>query len=125
GRLIVRKDESALLRGRDSDIRYERMRNGLTREIVTRRNGVQIISIKDEGGNVLRRVRVEPNGRSTVLFSVRDYEDGRRPRRQLRELPRYRVDIPEDRYIVSGRRGDRRLFRETFMAAPVYEPPQR
>jgi flagellar motor protein MotB len=123
GRLIVRKDESALFRNRESDIRYERMRNGLTREIVTRPNGVQIISVKDEGGNVLRRIRVGRNGERTVLFNSRD--DDVRRNRPPRDLPRYRVDIPRDRYVVSGRRGDRRLFRETFMAEPVYDSPQR
>jgi outer membrane protein OmpA-like peptidoglycan-associated protein len=124
GRLIVRKDESALFRDRDSNIRYERMRNGLTREIVTRRNGVQIISVKDEGGNVIRRVRVDRNGNRTVLFNSRE-DDRDARRRPLRDMPRYRVDIPQDRYIVSGRRGDRHLFRETFMAEPVYESEER
>ena len=123
GRLYVRKDESALFRDRDNRIDYERMRGGLTRETVTRRNGSQIITVRDPGGRVLRRVKVTPDGRRIVLFDTRD-EEINRPYRPI-DLPRYRVDIPRDRYVVSARRANRELFYDTFRAEPVYEPPRR
>lgn len=120
----VRKDESALLRDRDVDIRYERMRGGYTREIVTRGDGVQIVSVRDPGGELVRRIRIERDGTRMVLFD--SFEDGGAFRRRpLPDIPSYRIDIPRDDYIVSARRADRRLFRETFEADPVYAAPRR
>jgi len=118
GRLYVRKDESSLLRGRDVEVEYERLRGGYTREIITRPNGVQIISVRDPGGYVVKRVRIGRNGERRVLFNSADENDGYR--RVRRDLPRYNIGIPRERYIVSARRADRRLFRETFAAEPVY-----
>lgn len=123
GRLYVRKDDSALFRDRDNRIDYERMRGGLTRETVTRRNGSQIITVRDAGGRVLRRVKVTQDGRRIVLFDTRD-EEINRPYRPI-DLPRYRVEIPRERYVVSARQANRELFYDTFRAAPVYEPPRR
>ncbi len=123
GRLVVRKDESTLLRGRDVEVEYENLRGGYTREIITRRNGVQIISVRDPGGNVVKRVRIGRNGNRRVLFNS-DYDNGGE-RRARRNLPRYNVDIPRERYIVSARRSNRRLFRETLEAEPVYQPEER
>lgn len=123
GRLVVRKDESALFRDRGSDIRYERMRGGLTREIITRPNGVQIVSVRDPGGNVLRRVKFRPNGERIVLFD--SYYEGNRRRPPIQQLPNYRVNIPQNRYVVSAGSADREIVRDTFLAAPVYDAPQR
>jgi outer membrane protein OmpA-like peptidoglycan-associated protein len=123
GRLVVRKDESTLLRGRGVEVEYENLRGGYTREILTRPNGVQIISIRDPGGYVVKRVRIGRNGDRRVLFNS-EYDNG--ASRQLRRnVPRYNVDIPRERYIVSARRANRRLFRETFAAEPVYQPEER
>jgi outer membrane protein OmpA-like peptidoglycan-associated protein len=122
GDYYVRKDESALLRGDNVRVEYERLDNGRTREIITRRDGTQIITVKDAGGYMLRRVKVLPNGTRIVLF---DFRDDRADPWQLRDIPRYRVEIPRDRYIVSARQADRRLFRDTFRAPPVYVPEQR
>jgi outer membrane protein OmpA-like peptidoglycan-associated protein len=123
GEYYVRRDESALLRGGNVRVEYERMGNGLVREIVTRRDGTQIVTVKDPGGYMLRRVKVLPNGTRIVLF---DFHDDRGYQwRPLYDIPRYSVDIPRDRYIVSARRADRRLFRDTFRAPPVYVPEQR
>ncbi len=123
GRLVVRKDESTLLRGRDVEVEYENLRGGYTREIITRPNGVQIISVRDPGGYVVKRVRIGRNGNRRVLFNS-EYEDGG-SRQVRRNLPRYNVDVPRERYIVSARRANRRLFRETFEADPVYQPEER
>jgi len=123
GRLVVRKDESTLLRGRDVEVEYENLRGGYTREIITRPNGVQIISVRDPGGYVVKRVRISRNGDRRVLFNS-EYDDGG-SRQVRRKLPRYNVDVPRERYIVSARRANRRLFRETFAADPVYQPEER
>ncbi len=121
GQYFVHKDESTLFRDRGSDVRVERLRNGSTKEIITRRNGVEIITVRDPGGFIVSRYKVLPNGETYILFDAREDE---RHRGNV-ELPRYRVDIPQERYVVSARRANRQLFRETFMAQPVYMPPER
>ncbi len=68
GRLFVRKDESGLLRDRDTEVEYETLRGGYTREIITRSNGVQIISVRDPGGNVVKRVQNWPQWRPSGVI---------------------------------------------------------
>ncbi len=123
GRYYVRKDDSALFRDQRNDVRYEQMRGGLTREIVRRPNGSQIITVRDAGGNVLRRVKITRNGREYVLFDTT--ENDRRNLHRRVDVPRYRIDIPRDDYVVSARRADRRLFYDTFSAPAVYQAPER
>jgi outer membrane protein OmpA-like peptidoglycan-associated protein len=123
GEYFVRKDDSALFRDDDYDIGYERVRGGLVREIVTRPNGSQIISIRDAGGNVLRREKITPDGRRIVLFDT-VVEEIRRPYVPV-IVPQYVVELPPEYYVVSARRADRELFYDTFEAPPVYAPPQR
>ncbi|MCB1438170.1 MAG: OmpA family protein [Nitratireductor sp.] len=121
GRYYVRKDENALFRDRGSRVETEQLRNGNTRETIYRRDGSQIVTIRDPGGYILRRVKIGSDGTRYVLFGERN--DRRAPVRI--DVPRYRVDIPRDRYVVSARQADRRLFRDTFEAEPVYVPPER
>lgn len=124
GNYYVRKDESALFRYDAENVEYERMRGGLTREIVTRPNGVTVITVRDAGGYVLRREKVMPGGRRIVLFDMRSEEAYYRPYRPV-EVPFYEVDLEPEEYIVSARRADRDLFYETFEAPPVYESEER
>lgn len=121
GDYYVRKDENSLLRYGDAEFRAERLRGGRTRETVTRRDGTRIVTIRDEGGYVLYRSRVLPNGREYVLVDNRRFEreDRRRPRRWDRELPPLRVDIPRERYIVPARKATYDDIYQTFAAPPV------
>ena len=117
GEYYVRKDESSLLRYGDAEFRVERLRGGRTRETVTRENGVRVVTIRDEGGYVLYRSRILPDGREYVMLDNRDYD--RRRRNYERELPPLRIDIPRDRYIVpAGRAGYQEIY-QTFAAPPV------
>lgn len=123
GQYYVRKDESALFRYDADDIEYERLRGGRVREIVTRPNGSQIITIRDAGGYVLRREKITRDGRRIVLYDMRE-EDYGRPYQPV-EIAYYEIDIPRDEYIVSARRADRELFYDTFEAPPVYQTNER
>lgn len=116
GEYFVRKDESALLRDYGSTIEIEDLARGRTRETITRPNGVKVVTLRDAGGYVLRRVKVFPDGEEVVLFDSRDeveYID------YDRRLPPLRYDIAEDEYIVLGSRRDRAALRRTFLAPPV------
>jgi outer membrane protein OmpA-like peptidoglycan-associated protein len=122
GEYFVRKDESSLLRYGDDEFHAERLRGGRTRETVTRRNGVKIITIRDEGGYVLYRSRLLPDGREYVLIDNREYNQRRR--NYQRELPPLEIGIPRDRYIVPAGRANYDEIYQTFTAPPVEQVEQ-
>ena len=68
GSYEVIKDDDALLRQPGSAVRTERFRDGSVRTTVTRSDGSRIITIRDAGYRVLRRVHIDPDGRQTVLI---------------------------------------------------------
>jgi outer membrane protein OmpA-like peptidoglycan-associated protein len=119
GEYFVRGDESSLLRDGDAQVRVERLRDGLTQETITRRNGAQIITIRDEGGYILYRSRIRPNGREIVLIDNRNIDD--RAYVDVRDLPPLQLTIPRDSYIVPAQRADFDVFFETFAAPTVVE----
>lgn len=118
GRKYVRKDDNALLRRGDADVTIERLRGGRTLETVTRRNGVVIQTVRDEGGYILRRTRTLPGGRELVLIDNRGRDDSRNVD-YGRRLPPIRVEIPQDRYIVPARQATRKEIYDTIAAPPV------
>ena len=118
GEYLIRKDENALLRRDGVQVYYEELPNGLSRETMTRPNGVQIITTRAPNGEVLRRERVFPNGEVTVLIDSLDQRG--RPRVNYdRELPPVNMTIDQNLYIVSAQEADRAAISRTFLAPPV------
>ncbi len=118
GEYFIRKDENALLRRDGVQVYYEELPNGLSRETMTRPNGVQIITTRAPNGEVLRRERVFPNGEVTVLIDSLDQRG--RPRVNYdRELPPLNMTIDQHLYIVSAQEADRDAISRTFLAPPV------
>lgn len=117
GDYYVRKDENSLLRYGDAEFKAERLSGGRTRETVTRRNGVRIVTLRDEGGYVLYRARLLPDGREYVLIDNRRQD--RRRRDWDRDLPPLEIGIPRERYIVPAGRADYDVIYQTFTAPPV------
>lgn len=118
GEYFVRKDENALLRRDDVDVYYEDLDNGLSRETMTRPNGVQIITTRAPNGDVLRRERVRRDGSVVVLIDSLDrgrveYVD------YDRELPPINLTIDRGLYVVDARDANQERLRETFFAPPV------
>lgn len=68
GEIEVLKDDNVLLRRPGAEVTTERFSDGSVRETVTRANGVKVVTIKASNGQVLRRVRVMPDGQQIVLF---------------------------------------------------------
>lgn len=118
GEYYVRKDEGSLLRQDGTKVRIDNLKGGRIREIVTRPNGVQIVTLRDPGGYVLRRLKVYPNGDEVVLYDSREAATDRFIDYD-RSLPPIRIGIPQDQYIVAGGRANRRSLRSTFLAPPV------
>ncbi len=126
--LIIRQDEGERLERIYRDVRRER-RGGEDVVITPRESGVEIITVLDTEGNLLRRIRREPDGRETVLIDNTprertererwgDRRDGRRDDR--------RGDRADDRW-----RDERRLRRDSGyfeyrieLAPPVIRIPR-
>ncbi|SIN98514.1 OmpA family protein [Vannielia litorea] len=68
GRYRVIRDDNELIERPGSTVRRETFADGSTRTIVTRENGVQIVTIRDPELRVLRRVRIDTDGNRTVLI---------------------------------------------------------
>ena len=68
GELQVLKNDDEILRRPGAEVRTRTFDDGSTRTVVTRENGVRIITIRAADGTALKRVRVMPDGSRYVLF---------------------------------------------------------
>ena len=75
GTYQVYKDDDTVLRQPGSTVRTETFRDGSTRTIVERRDGTQIVTIRDATGRVLRRAHYDDLGRELVLIDDLEPED--------------------------------------------------
>jgi outer membrane protein OmpA-like peptidoglycan-associated protein len=124
-RVIIRHDETERFRRtyRDADVRTER-RGEENITIVRRPDGSEIVTIRDEDGNLIRRVRRGSAGREVVLIENR--RGDRRPGRgstyieeEVVRLPPPVVRIPREEYIVDVERASQEDIVEAFTAPPV------
>lgn len=129
GRAIIRHDELDRFRDAGRDFREERTRRGHNRRIVTRPNGVQIITVVDEDGRLIRRVKRLPNGRRVVLFN-NEHREGHRRRGRGRDRDGFsfyidlsppRVSIPRDEYYLYADRASEEDIYDALSAPPVEE----
>ncbi len=119
---FIRSDDTDRLAGSSREVYYEELPRGLTRQVITRANGVQVVTIENEYGDVIQRSRIAPDGRETVLFYDPYAEDDSRPDYYYdagADLPPLRLEIPEDRYIVDVSVPDEQLYYDTLVAPPV------
>ncbi|GEO17137.1 hypothetical protein MAE02_48330 [Microvirga aerophila] len=124
-RVIIRHDETERFRRtyRDADVRTER-RGEENITIVRRPDGSEIVTIRDEDGNLIRRVRRESAGREVVLIENR-HGDRRLSRgstyieEEVVRLPPPVVRIPREEYIVDVEGASQEDIVEAFTAPPV------
>jgi outer membrane protein OmpA-like peptidoglycan-associated protein len=118
GRTIIRHDEGERFRrfgGRNA--RMERRGND-TYTIIDRPDGVRIITVVDENGRLLRRIRRDRAGREVIIID-------NRPRRGgggfgfFVNVPPPVVRIPRERYIVEAAEAPPTLLFDTLIAPPV------
>jgi len=75
-RLVVRegdafyvlKNDDAILRQPGSEIRTQTYEDGSTRTVITRPDGVEVVTLRAPDGTVLRRIRILPDGTRVVIF---------------------------------------------------------
>ena len=135
GQVIIRHDETERLRGASRDYRVERGERGRNRAIITRPDGVQIITIQGEDGRLLRRIKRSRDGREIILIN-NEYKGGggRRYRNRDRDgggggggfefyldLPEVVVNIPQEEYFVDADEASGEEIEQALSAEPVEE----
>jgi outer membrane protein OmpA-like peptidoglycan-associated protein len=103
------------------EIYYENLSNGRVREVITRPDGSQIVTVRNRYGDVLRRSRITPDGREYVLAYFDDrYDDDLVVWRDPgQDLPPLRLDIPVEDYILDARYADEEEVEDFFAQPPV------
>jgi len=117
GRSIIRHNETSrfLMMGA-REVGVDR-RGTETTTIVERPDGTRIITITDDDGRLIRRIRRAPDGREIIIIDSRDtWQPGAT---YYVDLPPPVVRIPPERYIVEAARATPEIIYETLMAPPV------
>jgi outer membrane protein OmpA-like peptidoglycan-associated protein len=116
--VIIRRDEAERFRRSSPDVRVARRgRDNIT--TIVRPGGVQIVTVTDDNGRLIRRVRRDARGRDYVLID-NVYRGPRRARPGfIVVLPPPAIRIPRDRYIVEAADVSPLVIYETLMAPPV------
>ncbi len=111
----------------EDEVYYERLRDGRVKETVVRPNGVQIVTIRNRYGEVLKRSRIMPDGREYILayYDEDDYDDADDPfdgwRDPGQDLPPLRLTIPVRDYILDADSADEEELDLFFRQPPVEE----
>lgn len=126
--IILRQAEDARVRRTYSNVRRER-RGEQDVLIAPREGNVEIVTILDTDGNLLRRIRREADGTETVLIdNTRQVRRNRARRGDDGSAFSFRVEIappvvnmPRDRYIVDYGDARENDLEDIFSAPPVSE----
>ena len=121
-RTVIENNDYGRIARHARDVRYETLSNGRTRQVVVRPNGVRIITIRNEYGDIVHRSRIDQDGHEIALIYTPDGD--RRDRRFYRDpaldLPPIRLTEPVDDYVLEGRHADERQY-VTFLEKPPIE----
>ncbi|GAA2814833.1 OmpA family protein [Aminobacter aminovorans] len=99
--IVESNDRPRMSRGA-REVYYEDLPRGRTRETIVRENGTQIVTIRNQYGDVIRRSRITPDGREYVLVYVDELNydrvgDWRDPGLDLGPI---HLTIPANEYIL-------------------------
>ena len=132
GQSFIRHSDVDRFRYGARDIRVQRQGND-TQTIIVRPDGTQIITVNDDNGRLLRRIRRDRDGRELIIIDNRH----RGPSGAgiaagvaagvvagaiggyFVSLPPPTLHIPQDRYIVEAEDAPPELIYETLVAPPV------
>ena len=116
----VEVESDRLLYGAE-DVEVVELPNGYTETTVFRANGSRIITVRNEYGEIVTRVRRTPNGREIVLIDNRQPEGPPPVVFFEQQLPPLVVQIPREEYIVEMDGASEDEITEALMAPPVEE----
>jgi outer membrane protein OmpA-like peptidoglycan-associated protein len=118
GHAVIRHDETERFRLLGGNIHVEQ-RGGETTTVVRRPDNVEIVTIVDPNGRLLRRVRRTPDGREFVLIDNRVRPGVVVGIDSVVVLPPLRLGIPRDEYIVDTEELPPQRIVETLEAPPL------
>ena len=112
----------------DQQFYREQLPGNRTREVILRADGSQIVTIRDQYGDIIRRSRIEPDGREILLVyvdpSYRRYDDQGRWIDPGRQLPPLQLNIPPREYVLDASSANQQQV-ATFLDQPPVETIQR
>ncbi|WP_248305015.1 OmpA family protein [Devosia sp. FKR38] len=117
----VGQDTDRFYNAQEDEIFYENLSNGRVRETITRPDGSQIITVRNRNGDILRRSRIDADGREYVLayFDDRYDTDLDTWRDPGLDLPPLRLNIPVRDYVLDAEYADERQVQVFFEQPPV------
>lgn len=121
---FIRHDETARFRELGGQVRTERHGNEMV-TIYDRPGGIRIITVTDEYGQLVRRIRRYPDGREVILIDNAFRPRPRTFEEQIVYLPPPDIRIPRERYIVDAGEAGPDVIYETLTAPPVARVPRR
>ena len=127
GDVFVEGDERPRLGRGAREVYYEDLPRGRVREVIVRENGVQVVTIRNQYGDVIRRSRIMPDGREYVLAYVddRNYDrvgDWRDPGLDLAPM---QLTVPVEDYILDAGRVNGPDKYYEFLSEPPVERVER
>lgn len=126
---VVQSDDRDRIGRNAAEVYYEELPRGRSRETVVRPDGVEVVTIRDRYGDIVKRSRITPDGREYVLVYADDRDSDRGERRAwqdpARDLPPLRLDISRDDYILDARRASDPEDYYDFFEQPPVEPVRR
>jgi outer membrane protein OmpA-like peptidoglycan-associated protein len=117
GQSFVRHDEMDRFRFGARDIQTRQV-GAETQTVVIRPDGSQIITVSGRDGELLRRIRRDPQGREIIIID-NTYRDPGAVGGYYVDLPPPVIGIPYDRYIVDAGDASPDLIYDTMEAPPV------
>lgn len=126
-RVIIRSDDRDRFSFGARDVRTARGPGGTTQTFFARPDGTRVVTVTDSAGRILRRYRIDRNGREKNLIDNRNFYRnaaigvgvGLLGAAILYNLPRPRVDMPRERYIVDYNRASDDDLYDALTAPPL------
>ena len=127
GQVVIKHDDANRVRQRGDDVTVVDGPNGTTTETIHRRNGVQIVTVRDRDDNILQRFRKNPDGSIVPLIGpapkkgtdVAANPPPRPPKNLQLNLGPLKITIPESQYVVDSSKADTKQLESTLVAPPV------
>jgi outer membrane protein OmpA-like peptidoglycan-associated protein len=117
----IGQDTDRFYNPQQDEVYYEDLPRGRVREVVSRPDGSQVVTVRNRNGDVLRRSRITPDGREIVLayFDDRYDEDLLVWRDPGQDLPPLRLNIPVREYVLDAAYADEADVQTFFRQPPV------
>ncbi len=110
--------------GRGDEVYYEELDNGRYRQTVIRSDGTRVVTVWNRYGEIIRRVKVLPDGTRIILVFAPDDRRDDEWRDPGDDLPPFYLPIPVEDYVLYSERSDEDDI-ERFLSEPPLEKAAR